>query len=223
MLRITSSRNLAILVLCLFIAGLSGCSDEDDGPVILTSDTFEGSFNINPGTFPEGGGLDLSAGDTGVVSQLDTDAIDWDIQIKAIRTGAGGRPGVFLFGDDQTSGAVQAVNVSELSGIDTGSAGFMAFERVSSDMVSALSADGVFNFDPETDLDSEGKPDANLLAIAYQNLVIGDRIVNLEEADQPVYLIEDRSGSFFKFQLVSRENGGTVVVRWAQFTADAVD
>lgn len=223
MLRFTSFRKLTIMLFGLFIFSLYSCSGEDDGPVILTSDTFEGTFNINPGTFPEGGGIDLSASDTGVVSQLDTDAIDWDIQIKAIRTGAGGRPAVFLFGDDQTSGSVQAVNVSDLSGIATGSTGFMGFERVTSDMVNALAADGVFNFDPETDLDPDGRPDANLLAIAYQDLVIGDRIVNLEETDQPVYLIEDRAGSFYKFQLVSRENGGTVVVRWAQFTADAIN
>lgn len=223
MQHVTKIRNLAIVLLGLFITGLSSCSEEDDGPVVLTSDTYEGSFNINPSTFPEGGGLDLSLSDTGVVSQLDTDAIDWDIQIKAIRTGAGGRPGVFLFGDDQTSGAVQAVNVSDLSGVSTGSTGFMSFERVTTDMVNALSADGVFNFDPETDLDADGKPDANLLAIAYQDLVIGDRIVNLEEADQPVYLIEGRGGSFYKFQLVIRENGGNVIVRWAKFTAEAVD
>ncbi len=223
MRRFSSLRNLSIFLSGLFLISLSSCSSEDDGPVILTSDTYEGSFNINPGTFPEGGGLDLSASDTGIVAQLDTDAIEWDIQIKAIRTGSGGRPAVFLFGDDQTSGAVRAVDVSELSGLGTGTAGFMAFERVSTDMINALSADGVFNFNPETDIDSEGNPDANLLATAYQDLVIGDRIVNLEEADQPVYLIEDRGGNFYKFQMISRANGGTVVIRWAQFTEDAID
>lgn len=215
-------KKLALLSVGIIIIGLAGCS-EDDGPVVLTSDTFEGSFNINPGTFPEGGGLDLSASDSGLVAQLDTDAIDWDIQIKAIRTGAGGRPGVFLFGDDQTSGAVQAVNVSERAGIGTGSAAFTSFERVTTEMVDLLTADGVFTFDPATDLDSEGKPDAIQLAIAYQDLVIGDRIVNLEEADQPVFLVQDRSGSYYKFQMVLRENGGNVVVRWAQFTSDALD
>ncbi len=204
------------------ILGASGCS-EDDGPVVLTSDTFQATFSINPATFPEGGGLDLSASDTGVVSQLDTEAIDWDIQIKTIRTGAGGRPGIFLYGDDQTSGSVQAVNVSDLSNQGTGLTGFMAFERVSSDMISALSADGVFTFDPETDLDAEGKPDAEALSLAYQDLVIGDRIVNLEEGDQPVYLISDRGGNYYKFQMVNREGGGNVTIRWAEFTADAVN
>ncbi|MDW3194225.1 MAG: hypothetical protein R8G66_17760 [Cytophagales bacterium] len=218
----TKFNQFLFFTLSITIIGLASCS-EDDGPVVLTSDTFEGNFNINPGTFPEGGGLDLSASDTGVVAQLDTDAIDWDIQIKAIRTGAGGRPGVFLFGDDQTTGSVQAVNVSERAGIGTGATGFTSFERITTEMVDILAADGVFTFDPSTDLDGEGKPDATALAIAYQDLVIGDRIVNLEEADQPVYLVQDRAGSYYKFQMVLRENGGNVVVRWAQFTADALD
>lgn len=201
---------------------ITGCSDDDE-PAVLTSATYEASFNINPATFPKGGGIDLSAGDSGIVAQLDTDAIEWDIQIKAIRTGAGGRPGVFLFGDDQSAEAVRAVNVSELSSLETGSSGFEAFERVSAEMLSALAADGVFTFDPETDLDSEGVPDAEALASAYQDLVIGDRIVNLEEADQPVYLVEDRGGSFYKFQMVSREGGGGATIRWAKFTSDAID
>lgn len=222
MRHLASFKQLLFFILCITIVGLASCS-EDDGPVVLTSDTFEGNFNINPGTFPEGGGLDLSASDTGMVAQIDTDAIDWDIQIKAIRTGAGGRPGVFLFGDDQTAGAVQAVNVSERAGIGLGSTGFTAFERVTTEMIDILSADGVFTFDPVTDLDGEGKPDATQLAIAYQDLVIGDRIVNLEEADQPVFLVQDKSGSYYKFQMVLRENGGNVVVRWAKFTADALD
>lgn len=199
------------LIMCIFIS----CS-EDDAPVVLTSDTFEASFSINPSTFPLGGGLDLSASDTGRVAQLDVEDIDWDIQVKTIRTQDGGRPGVFLFGDDQTTGSVKAVNVSELSGIATGSTGFSGFERVTAAMISALSADGVFDFD-------ESSRDAALLATAYEALVIGDRIVNLEEAEQPVYLVEDRGGDYFKFQLIRREGGGAVFIRWAKFTQDAVE
>lgn len=202
---------LSLVLLSFFIA----CSD-DDAPVILTSDTYEADFSINPSTFPLGGGLDISAGDTGRVAQLDVENIDWDLQVRTIRTQDGGRPGVFLFGDQQTAGAVSALNVSESAGIATGSDGFLAFERVTTAMITALSADGVFDYD-------ESSRDATALATAYQSLVIGDRIVNLDEENQPVYLIADREGNYAKFQMIRREGGGSVFIRWAKFTTDAVD
>lgn len=217
-------RALALFLCAGAIFLAASCGDDDEGPEIDT-DTYEASANINPNNFPAGIGLDLSVGDTGRVVQLDeVTTLEWDIQVIAYRTAEGGRPGVLLFGDDRnTAAAAQAVNVSSGMGVATGSAGFNSFTQVTTAMQQALQADGEFLFDPEQDVDGQGRANVEILEAAYQDLVIGDRIVNLEEADQPVYLVRDRSGNLYKFQMVSRAQGGVTALRWARFSSDSID
>lgn len=199
------------------------CGDDDTSePANMT---IEATANINPNNFPGGIGLDFSAGDNGLLVQLDNEAnFEWDIQVITYRTAEGGRPGVILWGDSRNSAAAtQAVNVSDGLGATTGKTGFDGFTRVTTAMQQALSADDEFLFDPVLDVDGQGRADIDILLAAYQDLVIGDRIVNLAEADQPVYLVRDRSGNLYKFQMVSRESGGATILRWEKFNAASVD
>lgn len=214
----------SFLCLTALVIALSCGDDDASGPTTDTA-TYEGTANINPNNFPAGIGLDLSAGDTGRVVQLDeVTALEWDIQVVTYRTAEGGRPGVILFGDSRNSAAaVQAVNVTDGLGIASGGAGFSAFTNVTQAMQQALSADDEFLFDPVLDVDANGRADIDILTAAYQDLVIGDRIVNLAEADQPVYLVKDRSGNLYKFQMVSRAQGGATTLRWARFADDAIE
>ncbi len=213
-----------LLFVMTLAIGLSCGDDDPPGPSTDTA-TYEGTANINPNNFPAGIGLDLSAGDTGRVVQLDeVTALEWDINVITYRTAEGGRPGVILFGDSRNSAAaVQAVNVSDGLGIASGGAGFNAFANVTQAMQQALSADDEFLFDPVLDVDQNGRADINILRAAYQNLVIGERIVNLAEADQPVYLVKDRSGNLYKFQMVSRAQGGATTLRWARFADGSIE
>ena len=90
-------------------------------------------------------------------------------------------------------------------------------------MQNALSADGEFLFDPQLDVDQNGKADEDILRAAYQDLVIGDRIVNLESSSQPIYLVRSRDGVLFKFRMVNRQQGGQTTLRWARFADTAID
>ena len=221
-------RLLAIFLFAGALVIAQSCGDDEpdapDGPTVDTA-TYEGTANINPNNFPAGIGLDLSEGDTGRVVQLDeVTNHEWDIQVITYRTAEGGRPGVILFGDSRNAAAaVQAVNVSDGMGVGMGAAGFAAYTQVTATHQQALSADGEFQFDPVTDVDGNGRADITILTAAYQNLVIGDRIVNLDEANQPVYLVRDRSGNLYKFMMVSRAQGGPTTLRWARFDDDSID
>lgn len=209
-----------LLITALFV--VSSCGD-DDGIMIDTT-TYQGSININPANFPAGGGLDMNEGDTGRVAQLDAEAnLPWDVQVIAYRTSMGGRPGFLLFGDENSSLPVRALNVSEAEGIGTGLTGFNSFTQVTATMTGNLQADGEFTFDPVTDVDGQGRADATTLQAAYDNLVIGNKIVNLDPNDQPVFLIASREAILYKFQLVERANGGQTTFRWARFSNDAIN
>ncbi len=201
------------------------CGDDDSSGPTTDTATYEGTASINPNNFPAGIGLDLSAGDTGRVVQVDEMSnLEWDIQVIAYRTAEGGRPGVILWGDSRNSAAAtQAVNVTDGLGATSGKTGFDGFVRVTTAMQQGLSADDEFLFDPVLDVDAQGRADIDILEAAYQDLIIGDRIVNLAEADQPVYLVKDRSGNFYKFQMVSRGQGGATTLRWARFDASSID
>ena len=118
---------------------------------------------------------------------------------------------------------MQAVNVSDGMGVGMGAAGFAGYTQVTTTHQQALSADGEFLFDPVLDVDANGRADIDILNAAYQDLVIGDRIVNLDEANQPVYLVRDRSGNLYKFMMVNRESGGATTLRWARFAPDSID
>ena len=214
--------NNCVYAILFFI--LVSCGSDDSSTPQPSTDTYEATININPNNFPAGGALNLTLDDIGKVAQLDVETtFDWDIKIIAYRTSQGGRPGVFLFGDSESTSAVKAVNVSELAQIGLGDTGFDEFTRVTVAMQEALQPDDVFGFDPLVDVDIMGNPDLTLLEAAYQNLVIGDKIVNLPEADQPVFLVRSKGGVLFKFQLVRRENGGDTLLRWSRFGQDAID
>jgi len=221
-------RTLSLLLFIGAIVIAQSCGDDEpdtpSGPEIDDA-TYEGTANINPNNFPAGIGLDLSAGDTGRVVQLDeVTALEWDVQVITYRTAEGGRPGVILFGDRRNSNAAaQAVNVSDGMGVGMGSAGFAAYTQVTTAHQQGLSADDEFLFNPVLDVDAQGRADIDILIPAYQDLVIGDRIVNLDEANQPVYLVRDRSGNLYKFMMVGRENGGPTTLRWARFADDSID
>lgn len=211
----------ALLFICVFFLS---CDGDDPVAEQYSTATYEGTININPNNFPAGGALNLTLGDTGKVAQLDVDAsFDWDIKIMTYRTSQGGRPAIFLFGDVETGNAVKALNVSSSDDIALGLAGFNAFATVTTTMQQALEADGVFNFDPAVDIDGSGKPDLAKLETAYTALIIGDKIVNLDEAQQPVFLVKSKSGAFFKFQMIKRENGGETQLRWARFASGSVE
>ena len=209
-----------LLITALFV--VSSCGD-DDGIVIDTA-TYEGSANINPNNFPAGIGLDMNEGDSGRVAQLDAEAnLPWDIQVITYRTSMGGRPGILLFGDQNSQLPVRALNVSQSDGIGTGLAGFNSFTQVSATMTAGLQPDGEFTFDPETDVDSQGRADIVALQTAYNNLIIGNKTVNLDPDDQPVFLIATRESILYKFQLAERANGGQTTLRWARFSNDAIN
>lgn len=201
------------------------CSEDDPGiEPQFSTETFEASFNINPNNFPAGAGLNLTAGDTGRIVQLDEESsFEWDIKMITYRTGQGGRPGIFLAVNDQENNHVKALNVSATHAIANGSSGFSDFTLVTQSMQDQLAADGIFNFDPSTDVDSSGKPDAQKLQTAYNNLVIGNQIVNLNESEQPVFLVQTKDGILFKFQMVKREQGGVTTFRWSRFSPDSID
>ena len=213
----------ASLFACIMLL-FASCGDDDSPGPSFSTETFEATVNINPNNFPAGAGLNLALGDTGKTAQLDAEAnFAWDIKMITYRTSQGGRPAIFLQGDNQSSNPVKALNVSAHSNIALGSAGFAEFETVTEAMQEALQADGVFNFDPATDVDAMGKPDLTLLQAAYQNLNIGDKVVNLGETEQPIFLVQIADGAFFKFQLVRRENGGSAVLRWARFGQSSIN
>lgn len=211
------------LFLATLIVVFLSCGN-DDGGIVIDTATYEGTININPNNFPAGAGLDMSEGDTGRVAQLDTESnLPWDLMIITYRTAEGGRPGFLLFGDVNSDLSVKAINISEHSGIGTGLAGFNAFTQVDQTMTSNLQSDGVFNFDPVTDVDGQGRADGTILQAAYDDLVIGNSIVNLAPADQPVYLVATREAVLYKFQMVERTNGGSTTLRWARFSNDAIN
>ena len=204
------------------IALFSSCNDDDENTPPPATTTFQAMTNINPANFPAGVGLDLSAGDTGRVAALDVEPnIEWDISILTIKTGAGGRPGVFLFGDIETTGAVEGAKVSMINMTGIGPMAFENFIQVTTAMQDSLKADGVFAFDPRVDKDADGKPDAERLAEEYKKLVIGDKGIRRPEPEQEIYLIKDKYGAYHKFQFVMLANGGNITIRWAKFE-DAV-
>ncbi len=209
-------KRLRTSYLYVFYLGIIACSSEDDAPVIDTA-VYEGSIQTNPQSFPAGGGLDLDFNGIGGIAQLDTAmGFQYDLKILAYKTSDGGRPAIFLSGDESSSGAAEAVNVSDVSGIGLGASGFESFEIVTDEMIAALAPDGVFAFDPAVDVDDTGKPDIVKLESEYEKLVIGDLVVRLEEAEQPVFLVKSREGDLYKFQHITREGGGVAKVRWAR-------
>jgi hypothetical protein len=207
----------AALLLAFF-----SCGGDDD--IVVDTATYQGTFSINPNNFPAGAGLDMSEGDTGRVAQLDNEAnLPWDVMMITYRTSQGGRPGILLFGDTNSDVPVRALNISEHAGIGTGLAAFNSFTMVEQTMTSNLAADGEFTFNPETDVDGMGRADGTKLQEAYDNLIIGDKIVNLDADDQPVYLVATREYILFKFQMVERTSGGQTTFRWARFANDAIN
>ncbi|MGB3465545.1 MAG: hypothetical protein WBA74_09755, partial [Cyclobacteriaceae bacterium] len=114
--------NLILIIILATV--LSSCNDDEqemeEEQEIAEVVIYKGSANINPANVPDGAVLDLSASDTGTVFQLnDFPDVEWDLMIKTFRTGQGGRPGIFLYGDVETQGAVEATNISATGPIGT--------------------------------------------------------------------------------------------------------
>ena len=212
-----------VYLLLIATVFLLACEEDEITPTVDTN-TYEGLMEVNPANFPGGAGLDLSVGDTGSIAQLDaTPNFEWDIKVMTYRTSQGGRPAVYLFGDNTMQNAVKALNISTFANLGLGEQGFNAFDQVSTEMQNALQADGVFNFDPAVDLDEKGQADAQKLSDAYQALQIGDKVVRLNPNEQPVFLVQDRSGALYKFQYVQLEGGGKVTLRWARFAESSIE
>ncbi|MBN7817001.1 hypothetical protein [Algoriphagus pacificus] len=202
---------LLILISLFFIC----CENDDLDPI--DTQVYEGVIQTNPQNFPSGGGIDFDANETGQIAQLDTAAsFQFDLKIIAYRTAEGGRPAVFLFGDETNASSVMALDISSFSEIGTEPIAFQNFQEITAEMINALEPDGVFDFEPEVDLDAQGRPILEILEDAFSALVIGDKVVRLDEVDQPVFLIQTREGKMYKFQHVSREGGGAVTIRWAR-------
>ena len=203
---------LPLILISLFFIS---CDSDDINPI--NTQVYEGIIQTNPQNFPSGGGIDFDADETGQIAQLDTAAnFQFDLRIIAYRTAEGGRPAVFLFGNETSTSSVLALDISGFSGIGTGANAFEGFLEVTTEMINALEPDGVFDFDPKVDVDAQGRPLLEILEKAYSALVIGDKVVRLDEVDQPVFLIQTREGKMYKFQHVSREGGGAVTIRWAR-------
>lgn len=217
--------NWTVFAIAILLS-LSSCKKEktDTDPVNTGNSGYSEAYvEIQPQSWPAGGGLDLGLNGTGAVGQMDINpAFNWDIKVMAYRTNQGGRPGIFLSGDVNTAQKAYAVNVSQHFGLGTGLDGFNAFTSVSAAMIDSLKADGVFTFDPLVDVDQNGEPDAAILLAQYDNLVIGNSVVDLDESEAPVFLVRDLEGNYHKFQHVRRENGGRVLLRWDQFESSQI-
>jgi len=210
----------SVFVCAVFFALISCKKEKPENDAINTGDAgfSEAYVEIQPQSWPSGGGLDLGLNGNGSVGQLDVHPeFNWDLKVMAYRTNQGGRPAIFLAGNTGTTEKALAVNVTQHFGIGTGLDGFNAFTAVSAAMIDSLRADGVFTFDPLVDVDQNGEPDAALLLAQYNNLVIGNSVVDLGESEAPVFLVKDLEGNYHKFQHVRRENGGRVFLRWDAF------
>jgi hypothetical protein len=223
-----------ICVFCVLL--LWSCQTEaPDNEIISTDQTpTEGILETKPQNYPSGYGVDferdsISSLDLHPDFQYDLKMLAWRIQ-DTITGAYGGRPVVFLCGDESTVTKAKALNVSEFAGIGLGVDGFTEFKYVTKSMQENVKADGVFPMSTNANDSSlyEWKDgfmlisESTLLA-AYSVLVIGDKVVRLEEAVSPVWLIETSDGNYFKWQHIERQGGGHVPIRWYQFKSYEIE
>jgi len=215
------------------IITLSGCAKVVDENLDFSNQIPNtGILETNPQNYPEGFGVDL---DTDSISSLDEHpTFKYDLKMVAWRiqdpiTGvAGGRPVVFLWGNESTSTKAIGLNVSEFAGIGLGSEGFAEFKYITKAMENSLKADSKLPINPNDTILYPWKDgyiqmkEATLLS-ACQALVIGDKVVRLTESSSPVWLIKTSNGSYFKWQQIERQGGGHVPIRWYRFKRSEMD
>ncbi|WP_282035954.1 leucine-rich repeat protein [Saccharicrinis aurantiacus] len=191
-----------------------------------------GVLETKPQLYPAGFGVNFVKEE--IVSLDENPDFKWDLKMKAWRImdpetmSYGGRPVVFLYGDESTNPNTMGLNVSESSGVELAYLGFDNFKYVTADMQKQLKPDGVFPINPD---DEALYPWANgfitmsesLLFDAYDTQVIGGRGVRLPESEAPVYLIKTTEGKFVKWQHIERQGGGHVPIRWYVFSDDEVE
>jgi hypothetical protein len=226
-------RNL--LFFCLGSILLVGCENESTNPqessVVTEQTPKEGILETKPDNYPLGYGVDFETDSIVSLDQYPT--FQYDLKMLAYRikdpvTGAyGGRPVVFLWGDVSMAHPAKALNVSVFAGFGLGLDGFNEFQYVTKAMRDSLKADAVFPIDPSDESlypwsDGFMLMSEALLLNAYSVLVIGDKVVRLEQSQSPVWLIKTSDGNYFKWQHIERQGGGHVPIRWYQFKSDEI-
>ena len=206
---------------------LIGCTPNSDPKLVCTEQIpSTGILETKPQNYPAGFAVDFET--DSIVSLDEYPDFEYDLKMLAWRimdekTGAyGGRPVIFLWGDQSTQRNAKALNVSEYAGIGLGAEGFVEFREVTLAMQSALQADGVFPINPDNEEQYPWKDGYILieeeeLTDAYSVLVIGDKGVRLPEKSSPVWLICTADGNLFKWQHIERQGGGHVPIRWYRF------
>jgi len=221
--------------LCIFLGVIlfSGCKNVMDENSFFTDQVPNtGVLETKPQNYPAGFGVDFETDSIVSLDQYpnfnyDLKELAWRIQ-DPVTGDAGGRPVVFLWGDESTKSKAMALNVSEFAGIGLGEEGFAQFKYVTKAMEDSLRADAKLPINPNDTLLYPWKDgfiqmsEATLLS-AYQALVIGDKVVRLAEVDSPVWLIRTSDGNYFKWQHIERQGGGHVPIRWYRFKPFEMD
>jgi len=212
---------------------LSACKKEKTDP-ILTTDQMPsvGILETKPQNYPAGFAVDFESDSIVSLDQQPTFKYDLRMlawRIKDTATGSyGGRPVVFLWGNTASQTKALALNVSTFASIPLGADGFTAFKHVTKEMKLALKPDTVFPINPDdTTLykwqDGFIIMKEDLLLNSYKVLVIGDKVVRLEQNVSPVWLIKTAEGNYFKWQHIERQGGGHVPIRWYRFKSNEID
>ena len=227
----------SVLKIQLFVALgailLSGCAKVLDEDSFFTDQIpSTGILETKPQNYPEGFGVDFETDSIASLDEhpdfkYDLKMLAWRIQ-DPITSAYGGRPVVFLWGNDSTRTKAMALNVSEFAGIGLGAEGFAEFKFVTKIMTDSPKADHVMPINPNDTILYPWKngfiqmSEAALLS-AYQALIIGDKVVRLAEANSPVWLIRTAEGNYFKWQHIERQGGGHVPIRWYRFKPNEID
>lgn len=220
---------ISTCIFCIMI--LWSCQTEAPEKEIISTDQTpaEGILETNPQNYPAGYAVDFET-DSIVSLDVHPDFV-YDLKMLAwrikdtITNVYGGRPVVFLWGDESATSQAKALNVSEFAGIGLGEDGFNEFKSVTKAMEANLEADGIFSLNMNDYNWSDGYiliSEDTLLA-AYSKLVIGDKVVSLEESVSPVWLIKTSDGNYFKWQHIERQGGGHVPIRWYQFKSYEIE
>ncbi len=232
----TQTRLNQYFIFLLCTAGLafeSGCKKVLDENSFFTDQIpSTGILETKPQNYPAGFGVDFES--DSIVSldefphfKYDLKMLAWRIQ-DPVTSSYGGRPVVFLWGDESTPIKAMALNVSEFAGIGLGAEGFAEFKYVTKLMQDSVMPDKVFPINPNDSIAYPWKDgfiqmsEARLLG-AYQVLVIGDKVVRLPENQSPVWLIRTSDGNYFKWQHIERQGGGHVPIRWYRFKPYEMD
>jgi hypothetical protein len=192
----------------------------------------QGILETKPENYPAGYGVDFESNSIASLDQqpnFQYDLKELAYRIKDVVTGAyGGRPVIFLWGNAASATQAKALNISTFAGAGLGLSGFNNFKYVTKAMKDSLKADAVFPINPYDESvypwkDGFIQMSESTLLAAYQVLVIGDKVVRLEEAQSPVWLIKTAEGNYFKFQHIERQGGGHVPIRWYRFKASEIE